>query len=224
MSAELVLLIAGGYLLGSVPVAYLIAKWLRGMDIRKYGSGNVGTTNLLRLTSRKTGIPVVIFDLGKGMLMVWAAQMLGLGIAGEAAAGLAVVAGHNWPLFLRFNGGRGILTVLGIAIILPLLNGFMPWEIIISLAFAAAGAFIIHNLPLGVFVGVTALPLTSWAFDRPLSIILGFLALFLIVVIRRLTAPRSPLAKSVSRRQLIINRLLFDRDIRDRETWLKRAP
>ena len=224
MSVSLALLIAGGYLLGSVPVAYLIAKWSRGMDIRKYGSGNVGTTNLLRLTSRKTGIPVVIFDLGKGMLMVWAAQMLGLGIAGEAAAGLAVVAGHNWPLFLRFNGGRGILTVLGIAIILPLLNGFMPWEIIISLAFAAAGAFIIHNLPLGVFVGVTALPLTSWAFDRPLSIILGFLALFLIVVIRRLTAPRSPLAKSVSRRQLIINRLLFDRDIRDRETWLKRAP
>lgn len=224
MSASLVLLIAGGYLLGSVPVAYLIAKWSRGMDIRKYGSGNVGTTNLLRLTSRKTGIPVVIFDLGKGMLMVWAAQVLGLGIAGEAAVGLAVVTGHNWPLFLRFNGGRGILTVLGIAIILPLLNGFMPWEIIISLALTAAGAFIIHNLPLGVFVGVTALPLTSWAFDRPLSMTLAFLALFLIVVIRRLTAPRSPLAKSVSRRQLIINRLLFDRDIRDRETWLKRAP
>ncbi|MEA2085558.1 MAG: glycerol-3-phosphate acyltransferase [Chloroflexota bacterium] len=224
MSASLVLLIAGGYLLGSVPVAYLIAKWSRGMDIRKYGSGNVGTTNLLRLTSRKTGIPMVIFDLGKGMLMVWAAQVLGLGIAGEAAVGLAVVTGHNWPLFLRFNGGRGILTVLGIAIILPLLNGFMPWEIIISLALTAAGAFIIHNLPLGVFVGVTALPLTSWAFDRPLSMTLAFLALFLIVVIRRLTAPRSPLAKSVSRRQLIINRLLFDRDIRDRETWLKRAP
>ncbi|HCP59961.1 MAG TPA: hypothetical protein DIT43_00005 [Dehalococcoidia bacterium] len=224
MSAELVLLVAGGYLLGSVPVAYLVAKWSRGIDVREYGSGNVGTTNLLRLTSRKTGIPVVIFDLGKGMLMVWAAQVLGLGIAGEAAAGLAVITGHCWPIFLRFNGGRGVLTVLGIAIILPLLNGFMPWEIIISLALTAAGVFIIHNLPLGVFAGVTALPLTSWAFDRPLSMTLGFLALFLIVIIRRLTAPRSPLAKSVSRRQLIINRLLFDRDIRDREAWINRAP
>ena len=223
MSASLVLLIAGGYLLGSVPMAYLVAKWSRGIDVREYGSGNVGASNLLRLTSRKTGIPVVIFDLGKGMLMVWAAQVLGLGIAGEAAAGLAAITGHCWPIFLRFNGGRGALTALGIAIILPLINGFPPWEIIISLAFVAAGAFIIHNFPLGVFVGVTALPLTSWAFDRPLSIILGFLALFLVIVIRRLTAPRSPLAKSVTRRQLIINRLLFDRDIKDRAVWINRS-
>jgi len=224
MSIELVLLIAGGYLLGSVPMAYLVAKWLRGIDIREYGSGNVGASNLLKLTSRKTGIPVVFFDVGKGMIMVWAAQVLGLGIAGQAAVGLAVITGHCWPIFLRFNGGRGALTTLGIAIILPLINGFMPWEIIISLALTAAGTFIIHNLPLGVLAGIIALPLVSWALDRPVSMTFGFLALFLILVIRRLTAPRSPVAASVTQRQLIINRLLFDRDIRDREAWINRAP
>ena len=73
-------------------------------------------------------------DLAKGALMVWVAQLIGLGIAQQAAAGLAATIGHNWPVFLRFNGGRGNMTILGIALALPAINNLVPWWIVVFLA------------------------------------------------------------------------------------------
>ena len=224
MAVEFGLLILGAYLLGAVPVAYLVAKWSRGIDLRQYGSGNIGASNLWRSTSRRLALSVVIFDLGKGMVMVGAAQLLGLGIAQQVTVGLAAVIGHNWSVFLRFSGGRGVLTTLGLALILPVMNGLVPWGAIIGLAMAAIGWFLLHNIPLGVGSGVAALPLVSWAFGEPLPLTLGFLVMFLIVVIRRLTASRTSVTASVPKGQLLINRLLFDRDIREREAWIYRAP
>jgi glycerol-3-phosphate acyltransferase PlsY len=113
VSIEFVLLLLGAYLLGSVPAAYLAARWSRGIDIRQYGSGNIGVSNLWRSTSKWLAMPVIIFDFGKGMLLVWIAQLLGLGIDQQVAIGLAAIIGHNWPVFLRFSGGRGLLTTLG---------------------------------------------------------------------------------------------------------------
>jgi len=224
MVIAFILLIIGAYLLGSVPAAYLVAKWSRGIDLRQYGSGNVGVSNLWRLTSRWLAIPVMIFDLGKGMAVVWVAQLLGLGIVQQVTVGLAAIIGHSWPVFLRFCGGRGILTTLGIVFILPLLNNLVPWGIIVFLAIAGIGLFTTHDTSLGVGSGVAVLPLVSWGFAEPLPFTLGFLAMFLIMVIRRLTAPRTSVTASVSRGQLFVNRLLFDRDIRDREAWIHRAP
>ena len=80
MIVESILLVIGAYLLGSVPSAYLVARWSRGVDIRRYGSGNVGATNLLKITSKWLAILVIIFDLGKGAVMVWIAQLLGLAV------------------------------------------------------------------------------------------------------------------------------------------------
>ena len=211
------------YLSGSVPAAYLAARWSRGIDIRKYGSGNVGAANLWKLSSKWVAIVVIIFDLAKGMVPVWVAQRLGLGITGQVAVGLAAIIGHNWPVFLRFSGGRGALTALGITLILPLINGLVPWSLVAALAVAAIGILLLHNTPLGVAGGIAALPLASWAAGEPLPLTLGFLAIFLITGIRRLTAPSTPLTATVSRRQLIINRLLFDRDIRDREAWINQS-
>ncbi len=224
MAIEFVLLLVAAYLFGSVPAAYLAAKWSRGIDIRKYGSGNVGATNLLGLTSKWIVIVVIIFDLGKGMAVVWAAQLIGLGIAQQVTAGLVVIIGHNWPVFLRFNGGRGLLTILGIALFLPLVNGLIPWEIIAFLALAAVGLFIIHSMPLGTGAGIVAMPLVSWGLGEPPAMTLGFLAMFLIMFIRRLTAPKTSVTASVPPGQLLLNRLLFDRDIRDREAWIHRQP
>ncbi len=118
MVVESVLLIVGAYLLGSVPTAYLAARLSRGIDIRLYGTSQVGASNLLRMTSKRLALPVIIFDLGKGTAMVWVAQLMGLGTAHQVAMGLAVIVGHNWPVFLRFSGGRGILTTLGVIFIL----------------------------------------------------------------------------------------------------------
>ena len=216
------LLILGAYLLGSVPTAYIAAKLSRGIDMRRFSDGNVGASNLLRLTSKRIGIPVIILDLGKGMVAVWAAQVVGLDITQQVTVGLAAIIGHNWSIFLRFSGGKGVLTTLGAVFMLPLINNLVPWGIVAFLAIAGIGLFIIHNLPVGVSAGILATPLVSWGLGEPLPITLGFLAMFLIMVIRRLTAQRTPLTASVTPGQLLVNRLLFDRDIRDKKAWINR--
>jgi len=223
VAIELGLLILGAYLLGSVPTAYLAAKWSRGIDIRRFSDGNVGATNLLRLTSKRIAIPVIIFDVGKGAMMIWAAQLLGLDIIQQVTVGLAAIIGHSWPVFLRFNGGRGMLTTLGVVFIL------VPWLGLIALIIAYSMAPF-RQLALGTIIAVASLPIFSWflpqlfGIEKPLPITLGFVAIFLLAVIRRLTAPRTIFTPSVSRGQLFVNRLLFDRDIRDRDAWVNRRP
>ncbi len=215
-----------------MPAAYLAAKWSRRIDIRQYGSGNVGASNLLKFTSKKVAIPVITFDVGKGMLMVWAAKLVGLSIALQVTVGLATIVGHNWPVFLRFSGGRGGLTTLGIAVMLIPKLGL----ILLSIAFLLS---VVRQMALGTILGIASLPIFSWFSSAPivtwlfgqslgpneqLPVTLGFLAIFLVAVLRRLTAPRTSVSASVPMGQLIVNRLLFDRDIRDREAWIHRAP
>jgi glycerol-3-phosphate acyltransferase PlsY len=215
-------LIIGAYLLGSMPSAYLVARWRRGIDIRQYGSGNVGASNVLAVVSKRWSIVVTIFDIGKGALMVWIAQLLGLGVAQQATVGLAAVIGHNWPVFLRFQGGRGIFTSLGIIAVLE------PWLGLIALVFPYLFAPI-RQLSLGVGLALVILPITSWFASQPLGIAeplpvtISLIVLVLIVMVRRLSAPRSPLSASVSTGELIINRILFDRDIRDRKVWISQS-
>jgi glycerol-3-phosphate acyltransferase PlsY len=225
MAIAFILLLVGAYLVGSIPTAYIAGRWRRGIDIRQYGSGNVGASNLVRLKAKWLAIVVTITDLGKGIFMVWAAQAAGLSITQQVAVGLAAIIGHNWPVFLRFSGGRGVLTTAGVAFFLPLANGpLVPWPLIISLSLVAIFVFGFHNLPVGTIAGMAALPLVSWLAGEPLALTLGFLAMFLVMVIRRLTAPKSSLTASVPTRELVINRLLFDRDIRDKEAWIYRKP
>ena len=223
MSVEFGLLIAGAYLLGSVPAAYLVAKWSQGIDIRQYGSGNIGASNILRSTSKWLAIPVAIFDIGKGVLAVWVAQLLGLGVMEQIVVGLAAILGHNWPVFLRFQGGRGIFTSLGVILILSPIIGL----IILVVAYSLAP---FRKLSLGVLIALVSLPILSWFLGQPLgveeklTITLGYLAILVIAVLKRLTASRTSVTVSVSTGQLLVNRLFFDRDIRDREAWIHRTP
>ncbi|MFQ5996761.1 MAG: glycerol-3-phosphate acyltransferase [Dehalococcoidales bacterium] len=216
-------LILGAYLLGSVPASYLAAKLARGIDLRQYGTGQVGGGNLWRMTSWRFALPVGIFDLSKGLVMVWVAQLAGLGIAQQLIVGLAAVIGHNWSVFLRFSGGRGIGTAMGVILILPLINEMTPWAAIACFGVLAVGSVMLRSSPLPVLAGVTTLPIVS-SFYEPLSVTLGFLAVFLVIVIKRLTAPRAVEAVSLSKGRLLLNRLLFDRDIMDRKVWMYRMP
>jgi len=212
-------LVAGAYLLGAIPSAYLVAKWRRGIDIRRYGSGNVGASNVMASVSKRWSIAVTVSDIGKGVLAIWVAQLLELGVAQQGAVGLAAVIGHNWTVFLRFQGGRGIFTSLGVIIMLS------PWIGLIALVTAYLFAPF-KQLSLGVTVTLVILPLLSWflsqplGVENPLPVTLSFLMILLIAMLRRFLAPKSPLSASVSNGKLIINRLLFDRDIRDREAWI----
>lgn len=218
-----ILLVIGGYIMGSIPTAYLVARWKRGIDIRQYGSGNVGASNVLASVSKLWSIPVFIIDLTKGMLMIWIARLVGLDIAQQIAIGLAAIIGHNWSIFLRFSGGRGIFTTLGIVLFLAPKLGLII--LVPTYLFAP-----FRQLSLGVTIALVTLPFLSWFLNQPLDIeeplalTLGLIAILLIAFAKRLAVRRASIAASLPTWELIINRLLFDRDIRDREAWISRAP
>ncbi len=116
------------YLLGSIPSAYIITRLATGKDIRQLGGGNVGAQNVFREVGWRAGIPVLIFDVGKGAAAVAIAYwLLGAPLLFLLAAGLAVVAGHMWSIFLRFTGGNGLATTIGV------LSVLMTRELLIAL-------------------------------------------------------------------------------------------
>jgi glycerol-3-phosphate acyltransferase PlsY len=216
-----ILLIIAAYLLGSIPVSYLVGK-SRGVDLRKHGTQQVGGGNLWRTASKRLGLTVGMWDFFKGMLMVLVAWRLDLDAGQQLAVGLGAVVGHNWPVFLRFHGGRGIATCLGIIIILPFVNDITPWA---SVAFFAAAILTIiftHRSPVPILIGMLMLPIVSAIFQESLSVIMGFLAMALIVIIKRLTAQPATEARTIGMGRLLWNRLLYDRDIGDRKTWVQR--
>jgi glycerol-3-phosphate acyltransferase PlsY len=222
MSIAFFLLAIGAYLIGSIPMAYLIVKWKRGIDIRHYGSGNVGAANALKQTSKRWATIVMIFDISKGAVMVWIAQLLDISTGLQMVIGLLAIAGHNWPIFLGFQGGRGIFTSLGVIVAISPLLGL----IVLVMAYSLAP---FKQLPLGVFIALTALPLLSYFLAESMGIVdhvpvtIGFVILTIIALGRRLFGHRSLISQGISNYELLINRLLFDRDIRNREAWINRS-
>src|ERR1700731_411998 len=107
MMPLLALLLA--YLLGAIPFGYLLVKWKTGADVRQSGSGNIGATNVLRTTGRGAGIATLLLDIAKGFGAVWlAAYLTAASTLWTSAAALAVMAGHAYPVFLGFKGGKAV--------------------------------------------------------------------------------------------------------------------
>ena len=110
------------YLVGSTPTAYLAARWLKGEDLRRLGDRNLGAANVYRNIGSRAGIVVGVIDIGKGAVAVLLAQALFNSTATEMIAGVAAVAGHNWPVHFKLRGGRGAATAVGVLIaVLPAL-------------------------------------------------------------------------------------------------------
>ena len=107
-----------GFLLGSIPFGLLWGRALRGIDVREHGSRNLGATNVFRVLGPAHGIAVLLLDVGKGMLAVWAAGRLGGGQPVAALAGLAAVLGHLYSPWVGFRGGKGVATGLGVWLVL----------------------------------------------------------------------------------------------------------
>lgn len=116
--ATLAALLAGGYLAGAVPFGYLVGR-AAGVDIRRLGSGNIGATNVLRHLGRGPAALTLLLDITKGALpVVLARRLLGPENGPLLLAGLAAIAGHTWPVFLAFRGGKGIATAFGVFVAL----------------------------------------------------------------------------------------------------------
>jgi glycerol-3-phosphate acyltransferase PlsY len=218
-----ILLAIGAYLLGSVPAAYLAIKWSRGTDIRKVGTGKVGAANVLNAGPKWLAVPVAIFDIGKGALVVFIAKQIGLSSVLQAAVGLFAIIGHDWPLYLGFkSGGRGVFVSLGVITMLS-------WKIgLIALIFPYLLAPI-KQVAFGVFVFFVALPFLSYFLAGPfgvedkVAITCGFVVLTGIALLKRTVARRNELSRNMPLGKVIFYRLLFDRDIADRKLWNSRG-
>ncbi|MFW6174320.1 MAG: glycerol-3-phosphate acyltransferase [Chloroflexota bacterium] len=223
MSVGEAAVIAAAYVLGAVPTAYLVVRWLRGVDIRQYGSGNVGGSNVAALLGKPMGVAVAISDIFiKGSVPVLAADLIfGYGLGVQAAAGMAAVVGHNWSVLLGFHGGRGIGTGGGaiIAMSIPMAAGYA------GVAFVMWAFF--RSSPVAWLVSLATLPFWTAALD-PEPPLVAFSVLFLVVTAgKRLIAATPPGYRSppgAGRWELLLNRLLYDRDIKDRDAWVKRLP
>jgi len=155
------------YLLGSVSFSILIAKWVKGIDIRSHGSGNAGATNTLRVLGKGPGITVFLLDIAKGV----AAVCLGMLIVGDEWApvlcGLAAIAGHNWPIWFRFKGGKGIATTVGVmatlALVPCLIAGVIAIAAIVLTRFVSLGSLLFALLT-PVIVLIMGMPMALfWA-------------------------------------------------------------
>lgn len=216
MGYQIVLLILGGYLLGSIPTAYLAGKWIKGIDLREYGSGTISGSMVWEHVARRAVFPVGIFDVFKGALPTWIGLRLGLGEGVAMAAGLAALVGHNWSLYLGFTGGRGLSPFLGAVTV------FFPWGFPWILAFLAVGYLLGDSAPWAL-ASLALLPLFNFWMDG-LTVINGATVVMVILtIIKRLEANRRPFPTELTeRREVIIRRVIFDRDISSHREWISR--
>src|ERR1700686_3729096 len=160
MLGLLSLLIA--YLLGAIPFGFLLVKFTKGEDVRTSGSGNIGATNVLRTTGRAAGIATLVLDILKGFLAVSLASWL-TGDAPEwtSLAALAVMAGHAYPVFLKFHGGKAVASFIGAFLYLtpiPLLAALVVFVIVVAAT---------RHISMGSIIAAASLPLATWLILHP---------------------------------------------------------
>ena len=206
-----------GYLFGSIPSGYLAGKWLKGIDLRQFGSGTVSGSMVWEHVAKWAVIPVGLFDIFKGAFPTWLGLRLGMGEPVAMLAGFAAIVGHNWPIYLNFQGGRGFSPFLGELLVL------FPWGLVIVLAGLAIGN--IFQNPIFPLFTVLLLPFFAQFLQDSPIVLWCSLGMTLITLIKRLEANRRPLpADRIERQRTIIRRLLLDRDIQDHEEWIRQEP
>jgi acyl phosphate:glycerol-3-phosphate acyltransferase len=177
-----IILVLTAYLLGSIPTSLILGKLFHGIDIRDHGSGNAGATNTFRVLGKKTGIPVLLFDMFKGWLAVYLSVYSSLQAESlswlQIALGVSVVTGHVYPVFAGFRGGKGIASLFGVFLFL------LPVPVLLSLA-----VFIIVFIPSGfvslgsIFAGISLPVFALFAIDdAPIYLVIFTFAISLFVI------------------------------------------
>lgn len=211
-----VLLILSAYLLGSIPFAYLAARLSKGIDLRRYGSGTVSGSMVFEHVHHWMVVPVGILDVAKTALPTYLGLRLGLGEVVAAIAGIAAMIGHNWPIYLKFTGGRGISSILGILLF------FFPWGDAWLLGFLAVGYLLKDSAPWAL-ASLASMPLLVLWLGGSGIVFWVIAATLAVMVCKRLEANRRPLPLDArERRRVLWLRLVFDRDIPDHQAWIRR--
>lgn len=184
--------VAAAYLLGAVPFGWLLGRLRGGLDVRRVGSGNIGATNVARSIGTWAGIATLALDVGKGAAAAWGAGRLTGQPAVAMAAGLAAIAGHVYPVYLRFRGGKGVATGLGVFLVLA------PVETLGAGAFFLAGAATTRRVSVGSIAAAVSLPVVLlFRHAAPALVLTGLASSILIILrhaenIRRLFAGSEP--------------------------------
>lgn len=174
---EELLTVAFGYLVGSIPFAYLLTR-RRGIDLRRVGSGNVGATNVLRATGVGPAVLAMCLDAMKGTLAVLVASRVTVGPATPVAAGLAAVIGHIYPVWLGFKGGKGVATAAGVFGLLA------PQALATASVVFVAAVWASKYISVGSLAGAVTLAVATAASDAPATISAGAILAALIIVHR----------------------------------------
>jgi glycerol-3-phosphate acyltransferase PlsY len=194
-----------GYLLGSVPTAYIMSRRRKGVDIRKVGSRNMGAANVMRQIGAHEGVIVGIVDVAKGAGAILIARALHVPQLWVFGAGFAALVGHNFPVFASFRGGRGSATVMGIFLVLA------PEATLITLALVAVPFFTTRKFMAALFVGFGLLPLFIWLLEGSLVLVRYALVVDLFMLIRNLPDLRRLLGKGM------IRDIIYDRQRKKNE-------
>ncbi|MHB8780115.1 MAG: glycerol-3-phosphate acyltransferase [Candidatus Geothermincolia bacterium] len=204
----LALLLAGCYLLGSLNLSYIAGKVRGGHDLRREGSGNLGTHNVWNRVGKLEGTLVFFGDCAKAAVPVLGIRLAGGSLAWQVAAALAVMAGHNWPFWLGWRGGRGLVIAL------TALSILFPWGGLVLVTVITIGVAAGHTADM-TMVGLCLVPVVAWRLAMPLSIILYTLGILLLTGLRRLQG--SPgmgrPAKRARLGRVLYWRLLYDREV-----------
>jgi glycerol-3-phosphate acyltransferase PlsY len=149
------------YVLGAIPFGYLLVRWTTGRDVRAGGSGNIGATNVLRTTGRAAGIATLLLDIGKGYLAVWiAGRLSNQEVVAMCVAALAVMAGHAYPVFLHFAGGKAVASFVGAFLCLtplPLAAVLIVFVVVVAWT---------RYISMGSVVSAATFPLAVWLFEK----------------------------------------------------------
>jgi glycerol-3-phosphate acyltransferase PlsY len=188
-----------GYLLGSIPTAYIVSRIRKGIDIRNVGSRNMGGANVMREIGTHEGVFVGLIDIVKGAGAILIAQALNISELWVFGAGFAALVGHNFPVFAGFRGGRGSATVIGIFLVLA------PLSMLITLVIIAIPFFTTRKFSAAIFIGFALLPLFIWLFEGSLMIIRYVLVIDIFMLVRNLSGIKQILSKG------IMKDIIFDR-------------
>ena len=191
------------YLLGSIPFGYLIVRWERGIDVRSTGSGGTGATNVMRNLGVAGFIATFVLDVGKGMIAVLLASRLSSGNPRWiAASSVAAILGHCFPVWLKFRGGKGVATGVGVFLALA------PLQVALVLIIFAIVVAIWRYISLGSIVATAAFPLLMYFMEHaPLPIVLGAAGSAAIIIamhhanIRRLVSGTESKVRRKKKRQ-----------------------
>jgi len=212
----IIIAIVIGYLLGSIPSAYIAVRLITGKDIRQLSGGNVGGRNAFQQAGWGAGVAVAIFDIGKGAAAVAIAQWLlnvplgAITIAQYSLgapetfvllAGLAAICGHIWSIYLKFTGGNGLATTIGVLAVL------MPRELLITLAITVILIIFTRNSVLSTSIGLTSVPLSAWLLEKSGLLVTFSIIVLLILVLHFLPTAMTAVAKAGGKQNLV-NELL----------------